>query len=165
MRQLLPAPSAVHPAPGWLHLPEKLLLPLLLPVHLPLPALPLPPVPLLLHALLLQLRYAPPLPELPVPIQMLQKYPVPHMRSGLSDPVTRNHIPAHRQASWPLPVLHLPDLQHKLLHFHRLHSLPHKLLPASGLPYQELPEQLLFWPLPALQTLLPQTRYRSPHIL
>ena len=150
MHRLLPALSAVLPAPGCLHLPGKLLLSEL--PHQPLPELLLPPEPRLPPGLPSQLRYAPPLPELPVPIQMQRRYPVLHMRSDLSDPESRNHIPARWPASWLLPVLRWPDLLRKLL-------------PASGLLCQELPGLLLFSPLPALRTLLPRTRYRSLHTL
>lgn len=90
-----PALSAVLPAPGCLHLPGKLLLSEL--PHQPLPELLLPPEPRLPPGLPSQLRYAPPLPELPVPIQMQRRYPVLHMRSDLSDPESRNHIPARCQ--------------------------------------------------------------------
>lgn len=81
MHRLLPALSAVLPAPGCLHLPGKLLLSEL--PHQPLPELLLPPEPRLPPGLPSQLRYAPPLPELPVPIQMQRRYPVLHMRSIL----------------------------------------------------------------------------------
>lgn len=120
MHRLLPALSAVLPAPGCLHLPGKLLLSEL--PHQPLPELLLPPEPRLPPGLPSQLRYAPPLPELPVPIQMQRRYPVLPMRSDLSDPESRNHIPARWPASWLLPVLRWPDLLRKLPRFRQRRS-------------------------------------------